>query len=557
MTGLFFEKDVPIRMSDGAVLRANVFRPDNGAPCPVIMALGPYGKDVHFREAFAPQWAVLKQAYPDLDAGVSSGRYLRWETVDPERWVPDGYCVIHVDARGLGKSPGYYDPFSPRERLDYYEAIEWAGTQSWCSGKVGLIGVSYYAISQWQVAALRPPHLAAIIPWEGGSDLYRDWSRHGGVLSNTFLENWWQRGIVEVQNGNPNGRHRDPDTGEGITGSEISDQLLAGNRTDHLLDILDHPLDDAWFQSRSPRLEDITVPVLSAGNWGGAGVHLRGNVEAFMRVSSEQKWLSMHLGTHFESFYLPEYVAMQKRFFDCFLKGRDNGWLQEPQVRLEVRMLEGTKVRRDVAFPIAGTEYQCLYLGHSNKMSEQLPLTQHQAEYACAGDGLTFMTEPFIDDTEFTGFVSAKLNVVSSSTDLDLFLTVRLFDPAGNEVTFTGAHEPVPVTRGWLRASHRRLDENKTRPDRPFHSHLVEEPLEPGKAYEVMVELWPMSIVVPKGYQLGLTVAGTDFELNGIKGRILHNHPADRAGRTDGTGSILCGGESGSCLMLPRISADA
>ncbi|MDI9330473.1 MAG: CocE/NonD family hydrolase [Alphaproteobacteria bacterium] len=160
-----FEQDVAIEASDGLLLRANVFRPDAPGRYPVVMAHGSYGKDMHFSHAFKPQWEKLNRIYPGLGTQGSSGRYLRWETVDPERWVPDGYVVVQVDSRGTGKSPGYLDPFSPREIQDDFDCIEWAGVQDWSNGKVGLLGVSYYGIEQWQVAALRPPHLAAICPW--------------------------------------------------------------------------------------------------------------------------------------------------------------------------------------------------------------------------------------------------------------------------------------------------------------------------------------------------------------------------------------------------------
>ena len=171
--GLIYEKDVPVQVSDGTVLRANVYRPDANGRFPVVMAKGAYGKDVHFRDAFSDQWKRLKEIYPGLDTDGTSGRHLRCETIDPERWVPDGYVVINVQSRGTGSSPGYLDPYSPAETRDYADAIDWAGVQPWSNGKVGLLGVSYYATKQWQVAALQPKHLAAIVPWEGCCDFNR------------------------------------------------------------------------------------------------------------------------------------------------------------------------------------------------------------------------------------------------------------------------------------------------------------------------------------------------------------------------------------------------
>jgi uncharacterized protein len=229
--GLLIEKDVPVQMSDGAILRANVYRPDIGGRFPVVMAKGAYGKDIHFRDAFSDQWKRLKEIYPGLDSDGTSGRHLRWETVDPERWVPDGFVVINVQSRGTGTSPGYLDPYSPAETRDYAEAIDWAGVQPWSNGKVGLLGVSYYATKQWQVAALQPKHLAAIVPWEGCCDFYREWSRHGGIRVRFPVE-WWPRQILPNQHGNGENPNTDPDTGEPTNGPVLEQFPIT---PDHIL----------------------------------------------------------------------------------------------------------------------------------------------------------------------------------------------------------------------------------------------------------------------------------------------------------------------------------
>ncbi len=170
------EKDVAIRMRDGARLIADVFRPDDAGKFPAIMNLGPYQKD----KLWVPPETLEEKPNP----------YMNWETVNPEWWVPKGYAAVRVDGRGSGKSPGQCEPWSLAEAVDFYDAIEWAAAQPWCNGKVGLSGISYYAINQWFVANLQPPSLAAIIPWEGFADLYRDALFHGGILS-VFMPNWF------------------------------------------------------------------------------------------------------------------------------------------------------------------------------------------------------------------------------------------------------------------------------------------------------------------------------------------------------------------------------
>src|SRR5580698_7072224 len=354
--GMIFEQDVPVPVSDGNVLRANVFRPDAPGSYPVIMAQGVYGKDVHFEDGFKPQWDQLISVYPELCSNGSTGRYLRWETADPERWVPDGFVIIQIDSRGSGKSPGYLDPRSPREIVDYFDAIEWAALQPWSNGKIGLLGISYYAVTQWRVATLRPPHLAAICPWEGYVDYYRDSTHHGGILSSGFANYWWPKQCLAVQHGNGKTPHRDRVTGGRPTGdNSLSDIELAANRTDYPADILRHGLDSAWWRERTPVLSRIDVPVFSAGNWGGPGMHLRGNIEGYLNVASKDKWLSLHTGKHWESFYLPQYVAAQKKFFNHFLRGEQNGWDREPSVKIIVRDPRGERLRTAEQFPLPAT----------------------------------------------------------------------------------------------------------------------------------------------------------------------------------------------------------
>ena len=147
----------------------------------MILTYGPYGKWLHFEDLYTDQWRRMVEQHPDVPAG-STNKYQNWEVVDPEKWVPDGYACVRVDSRGAGRSPGHLDLWSAREAQDLYQCIEWAAAQPWSNGKVGLNGISYYAMNQWQVAALEPPHLAAICVWEGAADYYRDLSHHGGIL---------------------------------------------------------------------------------------------------------------------------------------------------------------------------------------------------------------------------------------------------------------------------------------------------------------------------------------------------------------------------------------
>ena len=287
------EQDIGIPMRDGAVLRANFYHPKAEGKFPVLMSFGPYGKDVPLKEFMAEAWETLEKFYPEV-LEASSCKHLVFETADPECFVPDGYIVIKVDSRGAGKSPGRLSPNSPEEFRDFYDAIEWAGVQPWSNGKVGLLGISYYAAGQWSVAAMKPPHLAALLPWQGTYDFYRDRTRADGIYAGGFLGRWWQNSVLRNQHGNPKSPYHDLYTGNRTTGTEsLSDEQLTANRADYLGDLLAHPLNDAWYQSRTPDVRKIDTPTLVVANWGGLGLHLRGTIGGWVDIASKEKWLKI------------------------------------------------------------------------------------------------------------------------------------------------------------------------------------------------------------------------------------------------------------------------
>lgn len=564
---MIIERDVAIVMDDGVVLRADVFRPLEDGAYPVLMTYGPYGKGLHFEDGYPAQWALLTSEHPEVLRGTS-GLHANWETVDPERWVPNGYVVIRVDSRGTGRSPGYVDPFSARETRDYYNAIEWAGVQPWSNGKVGLLGVSYYAMNQWQVAALHPPHLAAICPFEGASDYYRDAVRHGGMLC-TFWSRWYPRQVETVQHGLGSNGPVSRATGRYIAGDETLDtSTLQANRTDIEKDHLAHIVIDDWFKERIPDLSQIEVPLLSCGNWGGQGLHLRGNIEGYMRAGSQQKWLEMHGLEHWTEFYTDYGVDLQKRFFDHFLKGEDNGWDRQPPVQLQLRTPTGFIKRHQAAWPLPGTRWSSLSFDLSSCRLGQSAVDA-SASFIALQENLTLWSEPFECETEITGPVEAIIFASSTTVDMDLFLTLRLFDPDGREVFFVGAVEPnAPVTQGWLRASHRAVDPLLSKPGRPWHTHDRIEPTVPGKVYELAVELWPTSIMIPPHYRLALTIGGGDFD-HGLEGPMphiygyaqrgssvyVHDNSSDRPKNVfGGTTTIYGGVDCNSRLLLPVIA---
>src|SRR5262245_46335425 len=556
------EWDVPIRMDDGLELRADVFRPDDNGRHPAILTYGPYGKGLAFQDGYKTAWEIMARENPDALAG-SSNQYQNWEVVDPEKWVPDGYAVIRVDSRGAGRSPGYLCHNATRETRDTHLCIEWAAAQPWCNGKVGMNGISYYASNQWRVAATKPPHLAAICVWEGWNDSYRDAGRHGGMI-NSFRKNWQDMQVKTVQHGYAKGG-KSRVTGVPVCGDEVlSEAQLEKNRENMWGELLSRELDGPYYHERTADLSKVETPLLSAANWGGQGLHTRGNFEGFMRSASKQKWLEVHGGSHWAPFYTDYGVALQKKFFGHFLKGEQNGWDKQPRVLLNVRHPGEKFVQRfENEWPLARTQWTKFYLGRDLSLGDKAG--EGTVSYDPKGDGLTF-SMVVREQTEITGPSALKLFVSSETEDADIFAVLRIFDPQGKEALFQGALDPkTPVGQGWLRASHRKLDAKKSLPYRPWHTHDELQKLVPGKPVELDIEIWPTCIVVPAGWRISLSIRGRDYEhddaaatLSNMKnpmkgcGPFTHEDPTDRPMKVFG-GKVTLHLDRQPYVLLPII----
>jgi uncharacterized protein len=571
--GMRITWDAPIAMDDGIVLRCDIFRPLGAGRFPAIMSMGAYGKAYAFQERNPDAWEKMVRENPDVAAG-SQNKYQNWEVVDPEKWVPDGYVCIRVDSRGAGRSPGVLNPWSPREIADYRLCIEWAAQQPWSNGKIGLNGISYFARTQWYVATHRPPHLAAICVWEGAADCYRDITHHGGIVSD-FMLSLYPKAIKNVQHGVGERGPKSAFTGEFVAGPEtLTEAELARNRADMEEWIIAHPLDDATHRERTPDWSKVTVPMLSAGNWGGTGLHPRGNFEGFMRAASKEKWLEVHGDAHWTHFYTDYGVALQKRFFGHFLKGADTGWGKQPPVQLQIRHIDKFVERAEQEWPLARTQWTKFFLDPASRgLGREAPRQAATLGYEALGNGLLFVTAPFEQEIEITGPIAAKLFVSSSTNDADLFLGLHLFRPDGTEFTFQGANDPrVAIAQGWLRASHRKLDPKLSLAYRPYHAHDEKWPLKPGEPVELAIEIWPTSIVVPPGYRLGLSVRGkdigpedppslvgnTNYQRCSNVGPFKHIHPKDRPPEIfGGTTTLHFDARYQPYLLLPVIPAKA
>jgi len=543
---MIIDKDVDVPLRDGARLKADVFRPAGDGRVPVLINIGAYQKD----KLWVPP--------PDLEEAPNP--HMNWETVNPLWWVPRGYATVRVDTRGSGKSPGETDPWSLQEALDFYDSIEWAARQRWCNGAVATIGISYFAMTQWLVAGLQPPSLKCIVPWEGAADMYRDFAYHGGIFSFGFVVNWFMNHQAHHLLGAPYAHNPD------------------AFRKNWLWEHMRHSLDSGWWASRQPRWDRITQPMYSAGNWSGMGLHLRGNTEGYVRAASRHKKLRIHAGTHYHAFYAEEARRDQLRFLDCWTRGIRNGIMDEPPVRLLIRRGgAGNYVWRDEReWPLARTQWTRLYLhcgqpdadGVAGRLGADAPAHETQASYPGSGAtragvasaswtasaaapagalGASFLSDPLAEDTEVTGPASLQLWAGSSSEDLDVFVTLRNIGPDGRDVWETGQQgQDVPVAKGWLRASHRKLDAALTLPWRPYHAHDERRPLSPGEPVEMQVEIWPTCMVFARGHRIRLDITPRD----GVGSSPYTHYNADYKNAVN---TLFSGPGRPSFLLLPVI----
>lgn len=546
--GMIVEKDVKIPLRDGGYLYADIFRPDSATEkFPAIANITVYNKD--------------KLWIPPSDLEEEANPYMNWEAANPMWWVPRGYVCVRIDSRGTGKSPGRCEPSSYQESLDFYDCIEWLAKQEWCSGNLGTLGISYHAACQWRLANLNPPSLKAIIPWEGRADQYRDQAYHGGIFSMGFLGNWINQHMARHLLGRT--RKYNPDSFS----------------PDMLWQYLSHDLDSEWWRMCSARWDQIKVPVYTVGNWGGWGLHLRGNTEAYLCAASKHKKLRIHTGDHFRPFHSNEGKVDQLRFFDYWLKGMQNGIMDEPPIKLEIRTGGSKKpyaFRFENEWPLARTQWTKMYFciekerspdeehAEGRLVAEQVT-SARQISYSGSNpnkagigsgssapgigrSGISFVTDPMAHDTEITGPLMANLWVSSTAEDMDVMVTLRNIDPDGKEVFELGQQgQPVVLTKGWLRASHRKLDPQKSLPYRPYHAHNERLWLEPDVPVECQIEIISTCIVLKKGHQLRVDIHAQD---SAGSGNFTHFH-ADY--NEEAIHTFYAGGAMNSYILLPII----
>jgi len=515
------ERDVIVPMRDGVILRVNVYRPPGDGPFPVIMSAHPYGKDNvprRTRRGWAPsfQFRIMNQSAPFSISDQTS-----WEAPDPAWWTARGYAVVNADLRGCGTSDGVGTLMSDQEAEDVYDLVEWAAAAPWSSGSIGLLGVSYLAISQYKAAALRPPHLRAICPWEGFTDAYRDFMTPGGVTERGFSV-IWQAATRRA--------------------ARLSEDIAAQRRR--------HPLRDGWWESLTPDLSRIETPMLVCGSFSDSRLHSQGSFRAFEEVASAERFLYTHRGPKWATFYSEDARRTQLAFFDRYLRGRD---VPRPApVRLEVREARDkvVTVRDEQEWPLARTRWRDLALGADGRLGE--PADAPGSETFSLRRGALRFDLTVAEDVELTGPMMLRLWIsLHGCDDAALFAGVEKWS-GGRYVPFEGSYGygRDRVATGMHRVSLRELDPERSSAVRPVFTFRTSQPLSEGEVVPLDMALSDSSTQFRAGDSLRLVIAGRFIE---PKNPLFGNFPARYASSTTGRCTIHWGDGAGSFLRVPVV----
>jgi predicted acyl esterase len=571
--GIIKTTDVKIPLRDGSFVYGDVFRPADDGNYPVIMNFGDYGKAFDHGAIGDEADAAHKEEAEDRyhSGNPDSLQYENHETVNTAQWVPNGYVTVRVDARGVGNSPGVQAPLGRQEAEDYYDAIEWAAVQPWANGSVGLWGMSYYAMSQHNVASLQPPHLKAMIAQGTDADSYNEYLYGGGLLSEGFWT-WWHNILTH---GNSVGERREVDWMSSIKANSFNDPAIYGS---HAVTFM------------TPEIDKITTPVWITGTQSGAVLHQLGSSETYLNSTGVASRKFDLIDAWFPNCYRDTTVAEHLRYFDYWLKGIDNGIMDEPPVRIQVRTGNASfYTRHEAEWPLARTDYVRYYLDatpsgwkgdeHGRevlRLSNAAPTEERSASYDAHLElgmpipaptrfvggtprwqtGVSFVSDPMPEDMTLIGYMKAGLWVSSTSTDMDVHVSLRVFDEDDRELRYEAIVMPVdpnnihPVGFGSLKVSHRKLDDARTTHYWPVQSHTEADysPLTSGEVVPIEVGLNPSSALIRKGYRLRV-------DIQPISPAGLPMRSYDESYHAGATNAIYTGPSHVSYVQLPLIPA--
>ncbi len=527
---ILFDKDVAVTLRDGTVTYVDVFRPVGAEKVPVIVAFSPYGKGQGTSASAMGVFALV-----GLENSILSG-LAKFEGPDPAYWCARGYAICNPDVRGVAESQGDSVLWDRQEGRDAYDLIEWLGVQEWSNGRVAMSGTSYLAASQWFTAAEQPPHLAAINPWEGMSDTYRDLVMRGGMPDTGFAKqlrdfSFWGNGQKE-------------------------DIIAEGER---------YPLINDFWENKIPRYDQIKVPAYLVSSYSNT-LHTQGTFRAWRRLSSPDKWLRIHNTQEWPDYYDEANREDLRCFFDHFLKDIDNGWEHTPRVRYSLLDLEGGDRVAIGAnqFPPKDVTSTKFYLNADTRaLSTEAPAKEAAVRYVVGSNpGSVSFIHRFDAETILLGYPKAHLWVeVDGADDMDLFVLVQKLDVYGTPLTqFTVPNHNARLhdvtdyggsilryrgSDGRLRVSLRRLDDDLSTDDIPAHTFNRVDKLATGEIVDVQIDLLPIGLIFYAGEQLRFIISGRSLLGTMMPGIMEYTSP------NTGTHIVHTGGEHASYLQLP------
>uniref|UniRef100_A0A7S3NPE5 Xaa-Pro dipeptidyl-peptidase C-terminal domain-containing protein n=1 Tax=Aureoumbra lagunensis TaxID=44058 RepID=A0A7S3NPE5_9STRA len=538
--------DVKIPIDSEAIeLTANIFRSKKLAKekvkVPVIMCAHPYDNS-KLPKLKRASFGVPQQyrLIPQNDGKPKFSDITSWESPDPNFWVQNGYALVNLNLPGYGSSGGKPSVLSYHQSKCYYEAIEYIGAQPWCTGSVGLNGVSFLAISQFHVAACKeynftaPPCLKCISPWEGLTDMYRDLMCCGGVREKGFPAFWWATEVKPV--------------------ISSQDAFLDMEKCLPLEYLEKHPLFDEFWQEKAAQVQHISIPMLACSSFSDHNLHTQGTFRGYERAPSKNKWIYTHRGGKWVEYYKPQVQQLTLRFMNHFLKGiHDPQFAPDtPRCRLEVRSSKDEiyQIRDEADWPIPRTQFTKVFLNAQHKMTMAKSPKPHTSVEYDADHGYTTFTYTFDQDTELTGYFKVRIHFEASHDDDGcIFAVVDKLDKDGKVVHFYGSvgTEKDPVSRGYQKISHRELDPTWSTESQPVYAHTNEHKLKKGDIVQLDVAMFPQATFFYKNESVKLTLASYDIAHSAPYHKI--SDPSHRKGKH----IIHLGDKYDSYLLLPII----
>jgi uncharacterized protein len=551
--GIKEEKDIYVPMRDGVKLAINVYRPDGPGKFPALLALSPYVKDQQECYWLPPQAAGT----PLWDGSVEAG--------DTRYIVPRGYVHIIADERGTGKSEGRDANSGPRGLGgDGYDLVEWIAKQPWCDGNVGMTGYSAFSAAQFMTAAEQPPHLRAIYFSGIAPDSYRGYAYSGGVLCL-----FWRGLEKTVGTSGSCYREYEPSSKKTMSKDEYEKRFQeALNDRDlkycpnayqilhfpyknpYFFDILMHPFDGPHYWKSSPYMlaDKVKVPVYLVAPWG----------HFYMPVGIWKLYENLKVPK--KLMFTPERhdprpwrtgIDVHMRWYEHWLKGNDTGIMDEPPISLSI---SGTNQwRQEKEWPLPQTKWTKYYLRCWEELStdpepysdEPDCFMQQPLHLSLKRDGLKYQTPPLAEDLTVIGPGAFHFYASIDQEDTNWIVKLTDADEKGNEVMSLGTV--------YLKASHRAVDESKSKPYAPWHPHTSAEEIKPGEVYEYTVELLPLGNVFKAGHRIRLEIQSMEHSKD--PDMQLHYHPHVCSSKTV-VHKIYRDIKYQSHLLLPVIPAE-